>query len=166
MGLIESKPIAGFADYNDTSTVGGVALPANTWTDIPNNGAGANTRLNFLPSGITSILDTSTGYLDLTELKNGDSIIIRNNFIVTPNVNRSDLSFRYLLGSGAGVYGLETFVARLDSGAGKPYPYTLSTHLVYMGDDNTRLNPVKLELNLSKNGTFINSGIAIQILRR
>ena len=147
-----------------------MALPANTWTDMPNDGAGANTRLNFLPNGITSLkLDTSTGYLDLTELKNGDSIIVRNNFKVIPNNNKADLSFRYATRRhlfGAAVYPLETFVARLDSGAGKPYTYTLSTHLVYMGDDNTRLNPVKLQLNLSKNGTFINSGIAIQILRR
>ena len=164
--FIVTKSNTGVVDYNDTSTSAGVALPANTWTDMPNDGAGANTRLNFLPNGITSLLDTSTGYLDLTEPKNGDSIIIRNNFKVIPNNNKADLSFRYLLGGGGAVYPLETFVARLDSGAGKPYTYTLSTHLVYMGDDNTRLNPVKLQLNLSKNGTFINSGIAIQILRR
>lgn len=166
MSFIVTKSITGFADYNDTSTVAGVALPANTWTDIPNDGAGAFTQLDFLPSGITSVLDTSTGYLDLTQLKNGDSVIIRNDFIITPNNNRANLKFRYELGGGAGTYTLDYFVTRLDSGAGIPYRFNLYSHLIYLGDDNTRLNPIKLQLNLSRNGTFVNNGTAIQILRR
>ena len=166
MSFIVTKSITGFADYNDTSTSGGVALPANAWVDIPNDGAGAFTQLDFLPSGITSVLNVSTGYLDLTELKNGDSIIVRNDFIVTPNNNRANLNFRYELGTGAGTYTLDYFVSRLDSGAGIPYRFNLYSHLIYLGDDNTRLNPIKLQLNLSRNGTFINNGTAIQILRR
>lgn len=166
MSFIVTKSITGFADYNDTSTAAGVALPANTWTDIPNNGAGGFTQLDFLPSGVTSVLDTSTGYLDLTQLKNGDSVIIRNDFIITPNNNRANLSFRYELGAGAGTYTLDYFVSRLDSGAGIPYRYNLYSHLIYLGDDNTRLNPIKLQLNLSRNGSFVNNGTAIQILRR
>lgn len=166
MSFIVTKSITGFADYNDTSTSAGVALPANTWTDIPNNGAGGFTQLDFLPSGVTSVLDTSTGYLDLTQLKNGDSVIIRNDFIITPNNNRANLNFRYELGAGAGTYTLDYFVSRLDSGAGIPYRYNLYSHLIYLGDDNTRLNPIKLQLNLSRNGTFVNNGTAIQILRR
>ncbi len=166
MSFIVTKSITGFADYNDTSTSAGVALPANTWVDIPNDGAGGFTQLDFLPSGVTSVLDTSTGYLDLTQLKNGDSVIIRNDFIITPNNNRANLSFRYELGAGAGTYTLDYFVSRLDSGAGVPYRYNLYSHLIYLGDDNTRLNPIKLQLNLSKNGSFVNNGTAIQILRR
>ena len=166
MTFIVTKSITGFADYNDTSTSGGVALSANTWADIPNNGDGAFTQLNFLPSGITSVLDTSTGYLDLTQLKNGDSVIVRNDFIITPNNNRANLNFRYELGAGAGTYTLDYFVSRLDSGAGIPYRFNLYSHLIYLGDDNTRLNPIKLQLNLSRNGSFVNNGTAIQILRR
>jgi len=166
MSFIVTKSITGFADYNDTSTSGGVALSANTWADIPNNGDGGFTQLNFLPSGITSVLDTSTGYLDLTQLKNGDSVIVRNDFIITPNNNRANLNFRYELGAGAGTYTLDYFVSRLDSGAGIPYRFNLYSHLIYLGDDNTRLNPIKLQLNLSRNGSFVNNGTAIQILRR
>lgn len=154
-------------DYNDNSTSGSpVTLAANTWTDIPNDGAGAFTNLSFLPAGVTQLLDTNTGYLDLSELALGDSVIIRNDFVVTPNVNRANLNFRYQLGSGAGVYTLDYFVGRLDSGAGNTYRYNLYTHLIYLGDDNTRLNPIKLQLNLSRNGSFTNNGTAIQILKR
>jgi len=154
-------------DYNDNSTSGSpITLAANTWTDIPNDGLGAFTNLTYLPDGVTSLLDVSTGYLDLSELELGDSVIIRNDFVVTPNQNRANLNFRYELGAGLGVYNLDYFVGRLDSGAGRQYRYNLYTHLIYLGDDNTRNNPIKLQLNLSKNGSFVNNGSAIQILKR
>ena len=89
-------------------------------------------------------------------MKNGDDIIVRNDFIVTPNGNRANLFFRYSLGSGAGSYTLEKRLDRLDSGAGNPYQFNLNTDYIYMGDDNTRLNPIKMQLLLSKNGTFVN----------
>ena len=159
--------VTGFADYNDASTTSSpVSLLAGVWTDIPNDGTGPYTNLSFLPDGVTNVLDTSTGYLDLSQLSLGDSIIIRNDFTVTPNVNRANLEFRYELGTGGGLYTLNYFVGRLDSGAGIPYRFNLYTHLIYLGDDNTRLNPVKLQLNCSKNATFKNSGTAIQILRK
>jgi len=166
--IIKNKgAVTGFADYNDLATASSpVSLSANTWTDIPNDGAGAFTNLNFLPTGVTSILDTSTGYLDLSQLSLGDSVIIRNDFTVIPNGNRANLEFRYQLGSGSGLYTLDYFVGRLDSGAGNSYRYNLYTHLIYLGDDNTRLNPIKLQLKLSKNGNFTNNGSAIQILRK
>lgn len=166
MTFIRSKSITGFADYNDTSSSNGVPLIANTWTDLPNDGLGAATNLEFLPSGIDSVMDVSTGYIDLTQLKKGDAVIIRNSFEVTPNRNRADLNFRYSLGGGLGGYNLRSFISRLDSGAGRSYPWTLYSHLIYVGDDNTRLNPIKLQLNLSRNGSFVNYGTAIQILRK
>jgi len=112
--IIKNKgAVTGFADYNDLATASSpVSLSANTWTDIPNDGAGAFTNLNFLPTGVTSILDTSTGYLDLSQLSLGDSVIIRNDFTVIPNGNRANLEFRYQLGSGSGLYTLDYFVGR------------------------------------------------------
>ena len=165
--IAAEKTVTSPIDYNDLATASSpVSISANTWTDIPNDGAGAFTNLLFLPAGITTLLDTSTGYLDLSQLSLGDSVLIRNDFEVTPNGNRANLNFRYELGGGAGTYTLDYFVGRLDSGAGRPYKYNLYTHLIYLGDDNTRSNPIKLQLNLSKNGSFVNNGSAIQILKR
>jgi len=156
-----------FADYNDAATaITPITLSANVWTDLTNDGAGPYSNTTYLPSSITQLLDTSTGYLDLSQLELGDSVIIRNDFIVTPNGNRANLNFRYSLGTGAGSYTLDYFVGRLDSGAGIPYRFNLYTHYIYLGDDNTRLNPIKLQLNLSKNGSVTNNGSAIQVLKR
>jgi hypothetical protein len=156
-----------FADYNDAATsTTPISLSANVWTDLTNDGAGPYSNTTYLPSSITQLLDTSTGYLDLSQLELGDSVIIRNDFIVTPNGNRANLNFRYSLGTGLGSYTLDYFVGRLDSGAGIPYRFNLYTHYIYLGDDNTRLNPIKLQLNLSKNGSVVNNGSAIQVLKR
>ena len=55
----------GFIDYNDSSTgAAPVSITADTWTDIPNDKAGAFTNEGYAPQGVTSLMDGSTGYLD------------------------------------------------------------------------------------------------------
>ncbi len=154
----------GFIDYNDTTGI--VNITANTWTTIPNNGLGAFTNKNYKPSGVTELMDTSTGAIDTTELSLGDTIIVRNDFKINPNTNNALLEFRYQLGSGGGLYTLETIVARLDSGSGQDYRFSLKPDLIYMGDENTRLNPIALQVRLSTNGTISNAGTVIQVIKR
>ena len=156
----------GFIDYNDTSTAGGVPISANTWTDLPNDGLGVSTNDNFPPSGVTTLMDNLTGYLDTSDLVLGDTLLIRNDFIITPSANNSLLSFRYVLGNGINEYHLEKVVNRLESGAGVDYRESLISDLIYMGDANTRDNPIKLQIKLSKSGTFINNGTVIQLVKR
>ena len=157
----------GVADYNDTSTTAApVTLVADTWTTIPNNGAGAFTNLAYLPSGVTSLMNTGTGALDLSQLSLGDNVIIRNDYNITPNTNNSLLEFRYTLGSGGGAYTLEKIVGRLDSGSGLAYRYSLTTDMIYMGDANTKDNPVVLQVKLSTSGTLVNAGTSLGVTRR
>ncbi len=152
----------GFIDYNDAS--GSFTISANTWTDLPNDGAGAFTNKTYAPDGITELMDSSTGYIDPTQTKLGDVLLIRNDFTVNPNTNNALLEFRYSLGGGAGAYTLPTIVGRLDSGSGTDYRFTLRADKIYMGDDNTRLNPVKLQVRLSANGTVTNAGTVITLI--
>jgi len=154
----------GFIDYNDTT--GTISITANTWTTIPNNGLGAFTNKNYPPTGVTELMDTSTGAIDTTELVLGDTIIIRNDFKINPNTNNALLEFRYQLGTGAGLYTLETIIGRLDSGSGQDYRFSLKPDLIYMGDENTRLNPIALQVRLSTDGTLLNAGTVIQVIKR
>lgn len=154
----------GFIDYNDTT--GNVSLIANTWTTVPNNGLGAFTNTSFPPTGVTQLMDTSTGAIDTNQLSLGDTIIIRNDFKINPGTNNALLEFRYQLGAGAGLYTLETNIGRLDSGSGQDYRSALKSDLIYMGDDNTRLNPIVLQVKLSTNGTLLNAGSVIQVIKR
>jgi len=165
----------GFIDYNDAS--GSFTLSANTWTDLPNDGAGAFTNKTYAPDGagaftnktyapdgITELMDSNTGYIDPTQTTLGDVLLIRNDFTITPSTNNALLEFRYSLGSGAGSYTLPTIIGRLDSGSGTPYRFTLRADKIYMGDDNTRLNPIKLQVRLSSGATVANAGTVITLI--
>lgn len=153
----------GFMDYSDSSTSSTpLTLTANTWTDIPNDGLGAFTNKTFKPQGVTEVLDTSTGYLDFSELPLGSEIFVRNDFTVTPSTNNSLLEARYLLGTGAGEYALQFWSERLDSGSGTPYQ-RVTNFPIYMGDTNTQGNAGRMQLRLSTSGTVVNAGVYVSI---
>jgi hypothetical protein len=157
----------GFIDYNDTSTTSSpVTLLADTWTVIPNDGLGPFTNKTYTPSGVTELMDTTIGAIDPTELSLGATILIRNDFTVTPNTNNALLEFRYTLGTGAGSYTLEKIVGRLDSGSGVGYRQSLVPDLIYMGDTNTNDNLIGLEVKLSASGTLVNAGSVIQVIKQ
>lgn len=149
----------GFVDYNHDAAA--INLVADTWTDVPNNGAGLFTNETFSPV-TDSLLDTGTGYLDFTELPLGSEVLIRSDFSVNPQVNNSLLEARYVLGTGAGEYALQFLSERLDNGSGIDYSRVLPFP-IYMGDTNTRDNPGKLQVKLSTTGTLQNNGFYISI---
>lgn len=156
----------GFIDYNDTSTASGIALVKNVWTDIPNNGLGPSTNKASKPAHVTELMDTTTGYLDYSELNVGDGTFIRNDHTIVPQSNNASLEVRYELGFGQAKYLLEKTMPRLDLGSGIPYRYSLQTDYIYVGDDNTRLNPIRIQVKLSVDGTLFNAGSVIQVVAR
>jgi hypothetical protein len=154
----------GFMDYNDTSTTASpLALLADTWTSIPNNGLGSFTNKAYKPTGVTELMDTTTGYIDPSELDLGDVLIVRNDYIINPDGNNKSLTFRYTLGSGVDAYTLERRMGRLDEGSSVEYRFSLVTDMIYMGDANTRDNPIVIQVKLEGTGTLVNSGTAIAV---
>ena len=158
-----TKP-AGWIDYNDTT--GDVVMSADTWTTIPNNGLGAFTNKNYPPNGVTELMDVATGAIDPTELSLGDFILIRNDFTVTPQTNNTAIDLRYTLGNGGGAYTLEQQLGRLDRGAGVGYRFSLRIDSIYMGDTNTRDNPIGLQVKCSGVATLNNAGSVIEVIKR
>ena len=153
---------AGFIDYNDSN--GSIALVAETWTDVPNDGAGAFTNKGFSP--VDELMDVATGYLDFSELSAGDDLLVRLDLKVIPNINNALLEVRYVLGTGGGEYVLEANSKRLDSGSGKEYSPDKGAFYIYLGDTNTAEGVGKIQVKLSSAGTMINSGIAVKILKK
>ena len=161
----EKRP-NGVLDYNDTATTTTpIALAADTWTTITNDGLGSFTNKNYKPYEVTELMNSS-GQIDCSELQLGSGIFIRNDYQVSPNIDGALLEFRYVLGTGAGEYTLEKIENRLDDGAGKYYRNSLVSDYIYMGDSNTRDNPITLQVRLSCAGTLINAGSAIQVVNR
>ena len=156
----------GVADYNDTSTsTTPLTLVADTWTTLPNDGLGTFSQEN-LPNGVTTLLDDTTGALDISELTQYSDIFVRPDFTVTPDSNNADLEFRFLLGTGAGQYTLPTSFGRLDLGAGIEYRRGLNALYIYAGDSNTIDNPIYLQVKLSASGSVVNAGMAVKVYKR
>ena len=153
----------GFMDYNDTT--GNVSIVSDTWTTIPNDGLGAFTNKAYKPIGVTEFMDSSVGSITVDELDLGDTIIIRNDFTINPNTNNALLEFRYQLGTGGAAYTLQTPLGRLDDGSGKDYRFSLKPDLIYMGDLNTKDNPIGLQVKLSTDGVLNNAGTVIQLIK-
>lgn len=153
----------GFIDYNDTT--GSMSITADTWTDVPNNGLGTFTNKTYRPESINDVMDTSTGYLDFSELSLGSELLVRNDFKINPHTNNSLLEVRYLLGQGMGEYALNFWSERLDNGSGIDYQRVLSFP-IYMGDLNTQGGVGKLQIKLSTDGVLTNAGSYISIRLR
>lgn len=150
---------AGFQDYNDTSTVASpLSLVPGVWTSVPNNGAGEFTNTGFYNGG-EGLVDTSTGALDLSRLRLGDAVIIRNDVRIVTSVNGAYIEFRYQLGAGDGVYTLTNLSQSLSDGA-REYAL-LWDSVVYVGDTNSRDNPVRLQVRCSTEASLRNLGCAI-----
>ena len=160
-----TKSVLGYMDYNDASTsIAPVDIDANVWVDIPNDGAGEFTSIAYAPIGVTRLLDTTTGYVDFSQLNVGDCVSIRNDFTVTPNLNNSLLKFRYVAGL-LYPFTQEQVLGRLDTGAGLGYRFSLKADLLYIGSEDVRDGPVKLQVKLSDPGTLVNAGTVIKINR-
>lgn len=159
---IKSAPADGFIDYNDTSTTTTpLVLAADTWVNVPNDGLGAFSNSASAPAGITQLMDTSNGKIDPTQLKIGSHILIRNDIRVTPAVNQGFLQFRYELGTGGNIYHLTHMIGVLGNGGGLEYDLEF-LDFIYMGDENTRGNPITLQINSSEQATCINLGCVIE----
>lgn len=156
---------AGFLDYNDAATsVTPIIMPADTWTDITNDGLGAFTNTGYGPRGVTRAMD-SQGRILIDELDIGDFFVVRVDYTVFPTINDAKLEFRYKLGAGAGEYTLPKSNTTLDEGAGFPSRQVSET-FIYAGDVNTVSNPITIQAKISSGGTLVNAGFAIGITKR
>ena len=157
---------SGWIDYKDSSTTTSpLVLPAATWITLPNDGLGTGSNSTYKPDGVTTLLDTTTGYIDCSQTTLGDELLIRNDYTVVPSMNNSTLEFRYQLGSGGSLYNLDTNVAYLGNGAGIGYRH-ITCDNICLGDTNTINNPIILQVKCSSASTLINGGTKITLLRR
>ena len=154
----------GFADYNDSATATSpISLVANSWAVVTNDTLGAFTNTTYIPDGVSSLF--SSNEIDVSDLELGDAILIRYDFTITPQVNGSFAELRLSLGSGGGAYHLNRPIGTLANGAGYQYQVT-GEFYVYMGDTNTRDNPIGLEAKCSENAVLQNAGMVIQVIRK
>lgn len=150
----------GYADYQNTGA--DVTLVADQWTDVPNNQLGDYTTKEFLPAGITNIMDPATGYLDFSELNLGDQVHVRNDFTITPTSGTATISARYSLGSNGNEFFLNIF-ERFNIGASIPVSSPKGDTRITMSFPSTIIGPGKLQVKCNVGGTLNNEGSNISI---
>lgn len=152
----------GFADYNNAG--GALALDADTWVTLTNDGAGGYTNLTYMPPGVARLVDTSTGALDFSDLALGDELLVRQDIAITPAVNGAQVEMRVKLGSGGGEYYLTYRLGTLNQGAAVAYPLNQNLPL-YMGDANTLGAPGVVQVRCSEAASVVNNGSYITLKR-
>jgi len=154
------KTFNGFANYSNSLSS---QLVSSSWVSLLNDGFGAKTNTSNLPSGVSSML--SSNNIDLSELELGDWVVIRPDLEITPQTNNQQAKVRIHIGVAPNDYYLEEILGKMDSGAGNSYRFT-PTILTYVGDSDTLLNPVEIQVFCSGTSYVKNNGFAIGINKR
>lgn len=151
----------GYINYQDTSTSAGLALVASTWTQIPNDGAGAESTNDYAPTGVSNLLDVSDGTLIVSDLSNGDQLNITQDFTINPSINNTLVEVRLVVATSGVSRTLIIHQERLDNGAGVAYQISPKNYrLPFLADDDLTTN-VKLEIRVSNAATLINNSISL-----
>lgn len=150
----------GFADYNDYATsLSALAVSPSTWTKLPNDTLGPNTKIDVLPSGITRLWDAANGQLDFTDLQLNAMLAIRKDITVTTTAANQVVRIRANMAIGhASAFALEaTQVGFKTTGT---YPLVTNGEF-YIGSVPVRDNPGEFQiwsdaaLTVRVNGWFI-----------
>lgn len=157
---IENKN--GVLDYNDlfTQTSPISVTGGGGFEYLTNDGLGTFTNKNFPPFGVTDIWDASLNFFDFHELNLGAVVHIRLDLLVTTNTGNQEVEVEIEAGIGGNTYSLG--VSRTSYKSAGTYQLNATT-LIYIGDDNTRLNPAKLKIKSDGNADVIVNGWACGI---
>ena len=117
-----------------------IALTADTWTQITNDGSSSSTKRQWLPkdSGISRIYDISDNKIKLTQVPQDGHVIFRIGVKFIPNVNNTTVKTRIAWTTQSGfTFYLESADALLNDGAGIEYEKQFVLPF-YVGDENSQ----------------------------
>ncbi len=151
----------GVWDYSDLTTQSTpISIVADTPTLLTNDGAGANTELDYVLSGI-DIYDTSTNEFTFDDIPLGSTVGIRIDLEVTTNSNNEQMNV--FLDFGGGLFTLP-WVADVQykfSGAHR----VVAFDKFYVGEA-VRDNTAKVYVELDGSGSVKVNGWFIEVLSR
>ena len=146
---------AGWAEYTNTAAAAEVLSKA--WVDVPNN---KNTsEETYIPAGVTQLMDSS-GYIDLTDLAVGDTVIITPDFFFEGTIINSVCRVKYVYGASSEV---EYTVGRHDGDLEYDFRPVCSL-LLPISSTTVRDNPVKIQFWSSEAGDLHSNRCTIQVI--
>lgn len=150
----------GHARYHTTTT--SVSTGIDTWTQLTNNKLGALTSEEHLPSGVTTLIDPTTGKVDLSELLAGDLVTVQVEFQLTIASNNTYAELRLQTAENGSTVDNVIQLGDLNRGTGL---YTFSVHhmIDVSGFNLAALVPV--EVRCSKDSTLQPRSLLISVDR-
>jgi len=98
----ELQSSIGFVDYNDAATgITPISVSPSTWTKLTNDKLGPYTKIDAMPSGITSLWNATTNQIDLTQLPLNSMVNARYELFVTTTAANQVVNLSVFLGIGS-----------------------------------------------------------------
>jgi hypothetical protein len=157
-------PRLGWANYADyATTITPQSISATTWTKLTNDALGSLTVDTHLPSGVTSLWDSTNDQLDFSELPIGSEVELRVSLTIVTSTANQFISGRFSLGIGdPSAYQLNIFNQHFKSSG----TYDLSIYSgLYIGNSFTRNNPGEIQLYTDASATVRINGWYIKVTR-
>lgn len=162
-GLTGDGSKVGFIDYNDSGTSIPVTV-AGSPVSITNDSAGAFTNKTYAPLGVSDVWNSSTNLFDWSDLKLGDMIDIRLEFILTTTSVNTEIEVDLHLGTGGGAYVIPFIIEQNYKNTGTRTVSRFNS--IYMGDTNTLNNGGQFKISTDKDCSIVVSGWYCKITRR
>jgi len=153
----------GYFDYADSATASTpVSLTsALGYVDLPNDGLGSQTNLDFLPDGVTSLMDN--GVFDFSQLSLGSEILMRVSLSATTLVNNTQIAIRMLFANG--LYSIVWLSPLNFKNQVTNYELT-PMNMFYIGNLETLNQPAKLQIISDGVASVVVNGFYASIKKR
>lgn len=155
----------GIYDYSDAGTqVSPIAVPADTWVDVPNDALGEFTNRNFPVEGVSDVWASEDNKFNFSQLKNGAMIDLRLDLVATTTQANQEVEVELLLAEGTGGDYSIPFIKQIYKSAGAQLINRYNG--VYMGDDLTRLNPAEFRIRSDGPLSLVVNGWYCKVISR
>ena len=152
----------GFADYNAATTP--IAITANTWTKLLNNGSGPLTKTDALPSGVTALWNTTTSQFNFTELPLNSMVDARYDITITTTAANQtlELAVKLAIGSPAEYQSQRLIQQFKTAGTYNIVVFGAS----YIGSNDVKNNPGEVLLRTDAIATVVVNGWYIRAFKK
>jgi len=143
--IVTLQGASGFVDYNDYATsLVPISVGVSTWVKLTNDKLGPYTKTDRLPAGVTSVWNSSTNRIDLTQLPVNSMVEARADLLVTTTAANQIVRFRTAFAIGG--------VAPFDlEGTANQFKTAGTQKLVlagsfYVGSNDVKNNPAEFQI--------------------
>lgn len=154
----------GWANYHDyATTITPQSISSGSWTKVTCDALGTLTDETYLPTGVTTLWDSTNDQFDFTDLPLGSTVDIRVDLDITTSGANQYVATRILYGEGdASEYSVGVSTIHYKTAG----TYNLASYSgAYIGNTLTMANPAQVEIYSDASCTIEVKGIYIRATR-